>query len=146
MSMLAPLFLKAQSGKVEHIMPDGLNKPKAYTHVVSVTGNHKTILIAGQVSADAQGNVVGKGDLKAQGEQVFKNLQTALAAAGADLKHIVKWNIYLIAGQNIEDFRAVRAKVWGDRPNPPASTLVFVPALASPDYLLEIECTAIVPQ
>jgi enamine deaminase RidA (YjgF/YER057c/UK114 family) len=80
-------------GHVEHINPDGLSKNPAFTQVVTVTGPGKTIYIGGQDSVDASGTIVGKGDIKQQVEQVFKNLQSALKASGAELEHIIKWNI-----------------------------------------------------
>src|SRR5258705_5136727 len=92
-------FGRLTNGQVQHINPDNLSKNPAFTQVVTVTGPAKTIYIGGQDAVDATGGIVGKGDIKAQVEQVFKNLQTALKASGAELEHIVKWNIYIVQGQ-----------------------------------------------
>ena len=94
---------------------------------------------------DATGAIVGVGDMRAQAEQVLANLQTALAAGGAGLEHVIKWNVYVVAGQPPQPAFEVFQRVWGDRPNPPAITLLFVAALAHPDFLLEIDAVAAVP-
>ncbi len=52
-----------------------------------------------QNAVDDTGNVVGADDVKVQAEQIFKNIETALAAAGARLDHVVKWTIYVVQGQ-----------------------------------------------
>jgi enamine deaminase RidA (YjgF/YER057c/UK114 family) len=89
---------------------------------------------------------VGKGDLKTQMEQIFRNLQIALEACEATLENVVKWNIYALAGQPIASALEVFQKVWGNRPNPPVITVAFVVGLAHPDFLAELEATAVVPQ
>src|SRR5258708_9922270 len=73
----------------QFINPPTLSAPPGYTHVVEVTGG-RTIYIAGQIALDRNGQVVGAGDFHAQAEQVFKNLQAALAAVAADFTHVVK--------------------------------------------------------
>ena len=67
---------------VEYINPDGLNKNPAFSNVIAVSGNAKTVYVGGQDAVDASGQIVGKGDLKAQVEQVLKNLEIALEAGG----------------------------------------------------------------
>lgn len=124
--------------------PEGLLKPGAYTPAISVSGG-TTVYISGQVSQDAQGNVVGKGDLLAQTEQVYKNLGIALAGAGASFADVVKLNVYVVGYQPEHRalLQAVREKhVVKDKP--PASTLIGVQALARPEYLVEIEAVAVV--
>lgn len=143
---LIPTLLYCQNIKTEYLKVPGLNNTKNYTHVVTVTGNHKTIYISGQVGTNDKGDLVSKHDLKAQAEQAFKNLELALKAAGAQKENIVKWNIYLLAGQDIEAFRTVRAQFWQEAPNPPASTLIYVAGLFHPNCLVEIEAIAVVPQ
>jgi len=134
------------TGQVQHINPDGLSKNPAFTQVVSVTGPAKTIYIGGQDAVDSFGAIIGKGDIKAQVEQVFKNIQTALQAGGAGLEHIVKWNIYIVQGQPLRPAFEVSQQVWGRRPNPPAITVMFVAGLANPDFLVEMDATAVVPE
>jgi enamine deaminase RidA (YjgF/YER057c/UK114 family) len=92
----------AEQAVVQHLNPEGLHKNPAWSNVVSVSGRAKTIYVGGQNAVDASGEIVGKGDLAAQTEQVFRNLETALAAAGARLENVIKWNLYVLAGQPLQ--------------------------------------------
>jgi enamine deaminase RidA (YjgF/YER057c/UK114 family) len=134
-----------RQGLVRYLNPDELPKNPAFTNVVVVSGNVRTIYVGGQDAVDAAGNIVGKNDLAAQVEQILTNLEAALAAAGAGLEHVVKWNIYLVQGQSLLPGLAVFQRRWGNRPNPPAITGVFVAALARPEFLAEIDAVAVVP-
>jgi enamine deaminase RidA (YjgF/YER057c/UK114 family) len=133
------------SGRVEHLNPAGLNQNPAFTNVVVVSGPVRTIYIGGQDAMNAAGDVVGKGDLAAQTEQVLVNLQTALAAAGAGPEHVIKWNLLVVDGQSIEQGYAAFQRVWGNRPNPPLITAAFVSGLAHADFLVEMDAIAVVP-
>jgi reactive intermediate/imine deaminase len=122
------------------INPPALHSPigRGYSHAVKVD---RTLYIAGQVALDAQGNLVGRGDIRAQTEQVFRNLQAVLEACGGSLQDLVKITVYLVRPQDIAPFREVRSRYLGA--NPPASTLVVVSQLASPDFLVEVEGIAV---
>src|SRR5215211_237347 len=87
-------------GGVEFLNPDGLPRNPAFSNVAVVSGSVRTIYIGGQDAIDAEGNVVGAGDIAAQTEQVLRNLRTALAAAGAGPEHVVKWNVFIVDGQD----------------------------------------------
>jgi enamine deaminase RidA (YjgF/YER057c/UK114 family) len=134
------------SGSVQHVNPEGLHRNPAFTQAVVVSGPAKTIYIGGQNAVNAAGEIVGKGDIKAQAEQVFKNIEIILAACGATLEHIIKWNIYVVQGQDVQPAIEVFQRVWGRRPNPPLITGVFVSALANPDFLMEMEVVVVVPE
>ncbi len=133
-------------GQVQHINPDGLIRNPAFTNVVTVTGHVKTVYIGGQDAVDASRTIVGKGDIKLQTEQVLKNLQAALKAGGAELGQVIKWNVYIVQGQPLQPAFEVFQRLWGDRPNPPAITGVFVSGLANPDFLVEMDAIAVVPE
>ena len=122
-----------------------MHKPVGYSHVAEITQG-KIIYIAGQVAMDASGNLVGKDDLAAQTRQVFSNLQTALAAAGADFSSVVKFNYYLAAAVDPAEIATVRTVRDGyiNTANPPASTFVVVSRLVRPEWLIEIEAVAAV--
>ncbi len=133
-------------GQVEFINPKGLNKNPAFTNVVAVSGPVKTIYIGGQDAVDASGTIIGKGDIAAQTEQILKNIEIALAAGGARLEHVIKWNLYVVQGQPLQaGFEAFR-RVWGNRPNPPLISFAFVAGLAHPDFLAEMDAIAVVPE
>lgn len=137
-------LMDAQGGAaaaIERMNPPGLSTPTGYSHVVSTRGG-KTIYIAGQVAFDAKGQLVGKGDLAAQTRQVFENLSIALKAAGATFANVVKANTYMRDASEVAVVREVRAQYYTKEL--PASTLVEVPRLANPDFLIEIEVIAVV--
>jgi reactive intermediate/imine deaminase len=142
LSILFLLFPVVAFAQVKRTNPPTLSKPTGYTHIVEVTGPGKTIYISGQIALDKDGNVVGAGNMKAQAEQVFKNLQAALDAAGAKFSDVVKMNTYITDMEQAPAVREVRARYFGD--TVPASTLVQVVHLARPEFMLEIEVIAAV--
>lgn len=131
--------------KRQNIQPDALGKRVVdgqvlYSHVVIAEGK-RTIFISGQVPRDRQGNVVGKGNMAAQIRQVGENIKAALEAAGASLDDIVKTITYVTdideffkhVDVRMEYFRAL-----------PASTTVEVRRLSYPEFMVEVEATAVV--
>jgi enamine deaminase RidA (YjgF/YER057c/UK114 family) len=134
------------AGSVRYIDPDSLNKNPAFTNVVVVEGNVKTVHIGGQDALNASGEIVGKGDIVAQTEQILANVRAALAAGGARPEHIIKWNIYMVEGQSLQAGFAAFQNAWPETPKPPAVTVVFVSGLAHPDFLVEMDAVAVVPQ
>ncbi len=134
----------ATPGAVRYINPHSLYRAvNAYTQVVVSEGTVRTIYVSGQNALDDHGRLVGKGDFNAQMEQVYRNLQQALDAAGASLEHVVKWNLYLIEGQVLGPGFLEFSRGWGM--HPPAMTILFVAALAHEDYLIEMDAIAVVP-
>jgi enamine deaminase RidA (YjgF/YER057c/UK114 family) len=129
----------------QFINPPGLNPTFGWTHVVTSSGG-KTIHVSGQAAVDERGQLVGKGDLKRQTEQTFENLKAALAAAGASFRDVVNSRIYVVGfkPEFLPVIREVRSRYFA-ADQPPASTLVGVTALAGPEWLIEIEVTAVVP-
>ena len=138
--------LTGSKGQVQYINPPSLHHNPAFTNVVTVTGPVRTVYVGGQNAVDTTGAIVGKGDFKAQSEQALKNIQAALAAGGAQPEHVVKWNMYIVQGQSLQEGFAAFQRVWGNRPNPPAISAAFVAGLAHPDFLVEIDVIAVVPE
>ena len=132
-------------GQVEFPKPDGLPQNPAFSNVAVVSGSVRTIYVGGQDAVDANGNIVGIGDLGVQTEQVLHNVLTALTAAGARPEHVVKWNVFIVEGQDFRSGYSAFQRVWGDRPNPPLITAAVVKGLAHPDFLVEIDAIAVVP-
>ncbi len=130
--------------KIEYINPEGLIKNPAFTNVISVSGNARTIYVGEQNSNNAAGEIVAKGDFKGQTVQVLNNIKTALQAAGADVDNIIKMTMYMLQGQDLKEGFAAFQETWGMLKNPPVITGVFVSALANPDYLIGIEVVAVV--
>ena len=100
-----------------------------------------TIYVSGQVAYSPEGKLVGEGDMKAQTRQVYENIKTILAAAGAGVEDIIKINTYITDQSKFMDMLAVRSEIFGN--NPPASTAVVVAGLAFPGLLIEVEAIAI---
>lgn len=136
----------AEQAVVQHLNPEGLHRNPAWSNVVTVSGRAKTIYVGGQNAMDPSGQIVGKGEIAAQTEQVFRNLETALRAAGARLEHVIKWNLFVLAGQSLQPGFEVFQRVWGQRANPPVITAAMVAGLAHPDFLLELDAVAVVPE
>ena len=112
-----------------------------YKMATRMEGGH-LLYVSGQVAWDTNGNIVGKGDVRAQARQTFQNLRGVLQAAGGDLKDLMKITTYIT---KIEDFPAVaeaRSEVF--RGELPASTLIVVKSLFHPDFLIEVEGVAAV--
>lgn len=132
-------------GNIQYLSPAGLHRYPAFGQAVVATGNVRTVYAGGQNAVDSSGSVVGKGDIKAQTERALANLQTALAAGGARLEHVVKWNIYVVQGQPLlAGFEAFQ-RSWGNKANPPTISVLVVAGLANPDFLVEIDAIAVVP-
>jgi enamine deaminase RidA (YjgF/YER057c/UK114 family) len=125
----------------QHLNPNTMPQPRGYTQVVK-TGN--TVYIAGQISMGTDGNVVGKGDAEAQARQIWRNIEAAVkAAGGSGLQNVVKTTTYVTNIEYAGGVRRAREDVFRSS-NPPTSTLLVVSALASPDYMVEIEAIAVV--
>ena len=133
--------------KREKIQPAGIHVrlmagQPAYTQVVTVSGSGRQIFVAGQLARDPDGNCVGKGDMRAQIQQVGENIKTCLEAAGATLADIVKTNTYVTDYEEFAKHPDMRMRYFG--PATPTSTTVQISRLADPDAMIEIEAIAIV--
>lgn len=116
--------------------------PAGYSHVVETRGGRR-LYVAGQIAVDAEGKLVGGGDFRAQIKQVFANLNSRLADAGASFKDVVKLNYYLTDASELQALRETRDG-YVNKDAPPASTLVVVKQLVRPEYLCEVEAIAVV--
>ncbi|MEO8757904.1 MAG: RidA family protein [Devosia sp.] len=128
---------------VEYINPAAMHHNHAFTQAILLPAGARTLIIGGQNAVDANGQIVGKGDLGAQTAKALENLQFCLKAAGATLEQLVQVKIYLAGDVDIRPGFAAWMAVWGNRPNPPTVTGLRVHGLASPDYLVEIEALAV---
>ena len=124
-----------------------MHRNPAFSQAAVIRGPVRTIYVGGQDAVAADGSIVGVGDLAAQTTQVLRNLETALRAAGAGLEDVVKWTILVVEGQSFEaGFDAFR-EFWGDRPpHAPLVTAAVVKGLAHPDFLVEMDAMAVVPE
>jgi enamine deaminase RidA (YjgF/YER057c/UK114 family) len=131
---------------IERLNPPELIPPEGHTHAVTVTGG-TTIYVSGQGPYTADHVLVGPGDHYAQSAQAFRNVQHALAAAGARFTDVVKANYYVVGLGPIalDGFIRAMSDVLGpDADPPPAATLIGVEALAYPEMLVEFEVIAVI--
>lgn len=126
------------------INPETLHRNPAFSQAVTVDGPHRTVYVGGQNAVDVDGNVVGQGDVEAQAEQVARNLQAALAAAGATLDDVVKLTIYLVEFHSAFPAYGAFQRVWGMPATPPTISLLYVSGLFQPDFLLEVDAVAVI--
>ena len=122
----------------ETFFPNPDNKPSGFSPATRV-GN--LVFSSGQVGVDAGGNLVGRGDCGAQAEQCLRNVEAALAAAGATMDDVTKITTFLVNSEDYPAYAAVRLKTFPE--NGPASSTVMIKALVSPDFLIEIEAIAV---
>ena len=125
-----------------HNLPS-LPKPPGYTHVVEAIGPGRLVFISGQLGQDRDGKLGT--DFRAQCVQVFENLDAALRLVGANFRHVVKLNNYLLdVPADLHTFREIRDR-YVDTTSPPAGTTIQVPAHARAGALLEVEAIALLP-
>ncbi|HTH19189.1 MAG TPA: RidA family protein [Candidatus Udaeobacter sp.] len=129
----------------DYINPNSLfqSLPHGFSQIVVATGK-KMVFVSGQTAWDERKNIVGRDSVLEQARQAFRNLEKAMEAAGGTLKDIVALRIYVV------DYQAESGTAVGtvlrevfSSENPPASTWIGVAALADPEFLIEIEATAV---
>jgi enamine deaminase RidA (YjgF/YER057c/UK114 family) len=138
----------AQGGIMAEITirnPATLARPLGqYSHVTRVKAS-EFLFVAGQVAADAQGNLVGPGDFEAQCGQVFANIETALKSEGAGFANVVEFTTYFVHSQDIPKFMQFRLREF-PRMFPggvyPPNTLLIVDRLVQEAFLIEIHTVA----
>ena len=131
---------------VRGLVPDGLSHAQGFFHATEGAGG-RLVSVAGQVARDASGAIVGEGDLAAQTAQAFRNVETALSAAGLTPSDVVRLTYYVVDldPEKVAQFGAgaAAAKAGGVKMPKAASTMVGVTALVDPAYLVEIEAIAV---
>jgi 2-iminobutanoate/2-iminopropanoate deaminase len=129
----------------EYINPDNLfpSLPYGFSQVVIASGR-RMVFVSGQTAWDTQKNIVGGDSFLEQARQAFRNLVKAMEAAGGTLKDVVALRIYVVDYQ-AESGTAVGTALreFFSPQNPPASAWIGVSALSDPEFLIEIEATAV---
>jgi 2-iminobutanoate/2-iminopropanoate deaminase len=112
-----------------------------FSQAIAIEAKGRLVFVSGMTARRPDGSIAGIGDIEAQTRQVCENIKAALEAAGASMDDVCRLDVYL---RNIGDrqrFNKIRAEYW--QAAPPASTLVEVSKLASPEYLVEITAFAV---
>lgn len=121
--------------------PEKLGSPYGLYSQISES-NGKLYFVAGQLSVDADGEVIGKGDLAAQLREVFRRLELAAKSVGLGLSDVAQFTTYVVGPERIREFYAAREvlfkEVYPDGTYPP-NTLLAVSGLADPEFLVEVQ-------
>jgi enamine deaminase RidA (YjgF/YER057c/UK114 family) len=128
------------------INPAGVRRIGAFSHGAATKGG-VTLHISGQISLDKDGNLVGRGDMRAQTQQVFENIRMILEEAGGHFDDVVKLTHYVVGLK--PDHRPAITEVrnqYVNQANPPASTMIGVPALVMDGLLIEVEAVAVIDE
>ena len=135
---------------IDRTVVNTINAPQplgAYSQAIQVqTG--KLLFIAGQIGVNTEGHLVGEGDVAAQTRQVFENLGSVLAAAGAGFSNVVEFTTYLVGRESIQPFIAARTELFPTlypSADYPPNTLLVVAGLVQESFLVEIKAIAVLP-
>ena len=125
-----------QTGKIRQ--PSG-----HFAQAIAIEAKGKLVFISGMTSRRADGSIAGVGDVEAQTRQVCENLKSAVEAAGGTMDDICRVDVYVRNMEHFESIHKVRREYF--KSPPPASTMVEVTKMTSPDYLIEISAIAVIP-
>ncbi|MBO3665117.1 RidA family protein [Microbacterium stercoris] len=127
--------------RIEKLRPEGLVHSPAFSHVAIVPPGATTIYVGGQNAVDADGKLVGAGDVAAQATRAVENAITALAAADATPADVVQWTVLIAKGADLgAAYGAIAARIAS--PEPPLVTAAVVASLAVPGALIEVSAVA----
>lgn len=130
---------------IQRIRPEGLVFSPAFSHVAVVPPGATTIYVGGQNAVDADGTLVGPGDVAAQSGRALQNVKTALAAAGAGVADVVQWTVLFVDGVDVAaGYGAVASELASDEPA--LVTAALVAGLGVPGALVEISAVAALTQ
>jgi len=114
-----------------------------FSQAVEIEAKGRLVFISGMTSRRADGTIAGLGDIEAQTRQVCENLKAAVEAAGGTMDDICRVDVYVRNMEHFEKIHKVRREYF--KSPPPASTMVEVTKMTSPDYLIEINAIAVIP-
>jgi enamine deaminase RidA (YjgF/YER057c/UK114 family) len=132
--------------EIEIFSPPTLGKPRGQYSQITSAKAERTYFIAGQLSANAAGDIIGDSDFDAQCTQVFLNVRTALEACGLAWENIVQFTTYLVDPRDIPKFMAFRLKnfpIFFPSGKYPPNTLLIVSRLVEEPFLVEVQPIAV---
>ena len=132
------------TAKIEHLNPEGMHRNPAFSQGIIIPANARILIIGGQNAVNEKGEIEGKGDIAAQTTKAVGNLMRVLEAAGGALDDLVRVGLFIRQDADLNaGFGAWMASAGGKMTNPPTVTSAIVGKLAHPDFLVEIEATAV---
>ena len=130
---------------ITEVRSDDLNRPLGrFSQAMKCSATGELLFVSGLTSRDQDGNVIGEGDIKLQTETILKNMQRLLEQAGGRMSDIVKVTVFIRDMDQFDEIHEVRARYF-ELPYP-ASSMVEVSRLVSPEHLIEIEAVAALGQ
>ena len=128
----------------QKIVSSKLRQPNGhFSHATAIEAKGKLVFISGMTARHPDGVITGIGDIEAQTRQVCENLKAAVEEAGGTLDDICRVDVYVRNMEHFEVIHKVRRQYFTGVP--PASTMVEVNKFTSPDYLIEINAIAVLP-
>jgi enamine deaminase RidA (YjgF/YER057c/UK114 family) len=131
--------------EITFFSPNTVGRPVGPYSQISRVKASELIFIAGQTATDVDGNLVGGGDVVAQAQQVFANIEALLKSVGADWRNVVHFTNYLVNPADLPKFaeyrRGVFPAMFGHGGYPP-NTLLYVDRLLHKEYLVEVQAIA----
>ena len=128
----------------QQIVSKKLRQPNGhFSQATAIAAKGKMVFISGMTARHPDGSITGVGDIKAQTKQVCENLKAAVEEAGGSLDDIVRVDVYVRNMEHFEAIHEVRRQYFTGIA--PASTMVEVSKFVSPDYLIEINAIAVLP-
>jgi enamine deaminase RidA (YjgF/YER057c/UK114 family) len=128
----------------QQIVSKKLRQPNGhFSHATAIAAAGKLVFISGMTARRADGSIAGLGDIEAQTRQVCENVKAAVEEAGGTLDDIMRVDVYVRNMEHFDIIHKVRREYF--KVPPPASTMVEVCKFTSPDYLIEMNAIAVLP-
>jgi reactive intermediate/imine deaminase len=128
----------------QQIHTDKLRAPMGhFSQAIAIEAKGRLVFISGMTARRPDGSIAGIGDIEAQTRQVCENLKSAVETAGGTMEDICRVDVYVRNIEHFEQIHKVRREYF--KPPAPASTMVEVTKMVSPDYLIEINAIAVIP-
>jgi Putative translation initiation inhibitor, yjgF family len=139
----APSRIKEQRMPKQQVTSAKIRQPSGhFSHATMVEARGRLVFISGMTSRRADGTIAGIGDIEAQTRQVCENLKAAVEEAGGSMDDICRVDVYVRNMEHFEQIHKVRREYF--RPPAPASTMVEICKMTSPEYLIEINAIAVI--
>jgi reactive intermediate/imine deaminase len=127
------------------ISSDRIRKPTGvFSHATVIEAKGRLVFVSGMTARKPDGTIAGIGDITEQTRQVCENIKAAVEAAGGTMDDICRVDVYVRNMEHFKEIHAVRQQYF--KPPLPASTMVEITKMTSPDYLIEINAIAVVPE
>jgi len=127
------------------VTSDAIRTPSGhFSQATVVEAKGRIVFVSGMTARRPDGTIAGIGDISEQTRQVCENIKAAMESAGGSLDHVCRVDVYVRNMEHFEQIHAVRRQYF--KPPLPASTMVEITKMTSPDYLIEINAIAVIPE